>query len=251
MLNWLRGKFGKRNNTKQTNLTISDDDKIIELVTLANKQEDLSIDEDNDPATFQSPQDLALFLNGAKSLENVFNEAVTTPITPEVDEPSQSTAELSGNLESARDLAASAIIDSKESILRVELASNILVLSPTSREIYKSLIVKDSKTGEIIHQPTKEEVDAEYQKSNSEFDKYKDRILSVVKSMLEGLDDIKAANFVTESLNRQGNINELTLGVCRQEAIGKGNYEAANFVGQMLYNLGDTHNAGATDNYIE
>jgi hypothetical protein len=108
MLNWLRGKFGKGNNTN-TNFTITDDDKFIELFILANKHEDSGTDEDIEPDSFQRPQDLALYLNGAKSLENVFNEAVDTPITPEAGEPSQSSGELSGNLESGRAEVASAI----------------------------------------------------------------------------------------------------------------------------------------------
>jgi hypothetical protein len=53
MLNWLRGKFSKRNNTN-TNLTIADDDSDEEL-TIANKvQEDISQDEDQSVLEFAS-----------------------------------------------------------------------------------------------------------------------------------------------------------------------------------------------------
>jgi hypothetical protein len=94
MLNWLRGKFGKRNKiTKNTNLTISDDDSN-DSVTLVNNREDL----DDAISAISTWEDTAF----------PTSEAPISIATLESDNSSQSTSELSGSLKANRTEAARA-----------------------------------------------------------------------------------------------------------------------------------------------
>jgi hypothetical protein len=220
MLNWLRGKFGKRNKiTKNTNLTISDDDSN-DSVTLVNQKEGLD-------DGFLDQQELATILNNPDSILNEIPSA-------------KSTTELSGSLIENRAKAAQAMHKESEEPLRAALKVDIL--PPTMKEISINYPVDTPNRTNVIL--------AESKKITAEFDEYKSRILGVVRESLTKL-DVEIANFITESLNDQGVLNEFTLGKCSQLAVSKSNFTALRAVGQMLAELGDSHNQGSIQNRVE
>jgi hypothetical protein len=141
MLNWLRGKFGKRNNTN-TNLTITDDD-LDEELTIANKvQEGISQDEDQSVLEF------------ARQM-GVDPEAFSREVAAEVftEESQANLGELSSGLkvvgmEHARKAAkesATATIEEAKSNLLLEIDTLVLRLS----EIEDQQIITTDELGII------------------------------------------------------------------------------------------------------
>jgi hypothetical protein len=232
MLNWLRGKFGKRNNTN-TNLTIADDDSD-NSITLANRQEDTQNDDgiDSEP-DFKSPAELAAILSGTASLEMVRTpETSNESSVIETTNAPQSSGELSGNLKSGRAEAAA----SKESERKKLTAS---VLPPTLKQVFDSVPLETPDRMKVAK--------VEFEKSSKEFEKYKTNLQLIISKALAECDR-ETANFIVESLNKQGAINELSLTKSRLYAIKLNNFKVSAEVGKILVKIGDLHNEGAKYN---